>query len=343
MNNKFEELAKNLAQSATRLYELMKFSVNLAGIALVCLALASRAEAGSPTFTTIDFPGSAATLVNGMAPSGPVVVVGDYVDATGEHGYAFSGGAFTSISFPGAIFTETYAININGVIVGDYASTNSSGNGTSLHGYVLAGGTFLSLDFPGANFYTQARGINSKGDIVGTYFIGNGDGSGESPLSSGNGHGFLLSGGIYSSIDFPGAILTEAWRISDTGEILGRYKSSTDGSFHMFLFANGTFSTVPDVPKGIATASSNYSSGGLTEAGDIVGDYSDARPIFKDFKRLGKNNGNLHGFLLSGGVYTTIDFPGANATGAWGINSAGYIAGPYIDASNNSHGYLMTP
>jgi hypothetical protein len=328
MNKQFDELAKGLAQSATRRHKLTKFGLNLAGIAFVCFALANRAEAGSPTFTTIDFPGSAATLANGMAPSGPVVVVGDYVDATGEHGYIFRGGAFTSISFPGAIFTETYAININGVVVGDYAWTNSSGNGTSLHGYVLAGGTFVSLDFPGANFYTQARGINSQGDIVGTYFIRNGVGSGESPLSSGNGHGFLLSGGVYSSIDFPGAILTEAWRISDTGKILGRYKSSTDGSFHMFLFAHGSFSTVPDVPNGIATASSNYSSGGLTEAGDIVGDYSDATPIFKDFKGLGKTSGNLHGFLLSGGVYTTIDFPGANSTGAWGVNSSGYIAGP---------------
>jgi uncharacterized membrane protein len=312
-------------------------------MALVWLALANGAQAGSPTFTTIDFPGSAATLVNGMAPSGPVAVVGDYVDVTGEHGFLFRGGSFTSISFPGAIFTEAYAININGGIVGDYSSTNSSGNGTAVHGYVLGGGTFVSLDFPGANFYTQARGINSQGDIVGTYFIGNGVGSGESPLSSGNGHGFLFSGGAYSSIDFPGAILTEAWRITDAGEILGRYKSSTDGSFHMFLFANGSFTAIPDVPNAIATASSNYSSGGLTEAGNIVGDYSDATPIFKDFKGIGKNNGNLHGFLLSGGAYTRIDFPGANATGAWAVNSSGYIAGPYIDADNNSHGYLMTP
>ena len=343
MNNKFDELAKSLAQRLTRRQALTKFGVGLAGMALACFALANRAEAGSPTFTTIDFPGSAATLANGMAPSGAVVVVGDYVDATGEHGFVFRGGAFTSISFPGAIFTETYAVNINGVIVGDYSSTNSSGNGTALHGYVLAGGTFVSLDFPGANFYTQARGINSQGDIVGTYFLGNGVGSGESPLSSGNGHGFLLSGGVYNSIDFPGAILTEAWRISDKGEILGRYKSSTDGGFHIFLLASGSFITVQDVPNSIATASSNYSSGGVTEAGDIVGDYSDATPIFKDFKGLGKNSGNLHGFLLSGGVYTKIDFPGANATGAWGVNSSGYIAGPYIDANNNSHGYLMTP
>ena len=46
MNNQFDELAKSLAQSATRRSALKKFGVSLAGIALACFGLAGTAEAG---------------------------------------------------------------------------------------------------------------------------------------------------------------------------------------------------------------------------------------------------------------------------------------------------------
>jgi hypothetical protein len=45
MNDKFDELAKGLAQSATRRVALKKFGVGLAGMALACFGLAGRAEA----------------------------------------------------------------------------------------------------------------------------------------------------------------------------------------------------------------------------------------------------------------------------------------------------------
>jgi len=45
MNNKFDELAKGLAQSVTRRGALKKFGVGLAGIALATLGLPNRTEA----------------------------------------------------------------------------------------------------------------------------------------------------------------------------------------------------------------------------------------------------------------------------------------------------------
>jgi hypothetical protein len=45
MNNKFDELTKGMAQSATRRQALKKFGLGLAGMALACFGLASRAEA----------------------------------------------------------------------------------------------------------------------------------------------------------------------------------------------------------------------------------------------------------------------------------------------------------
>jgi hypothetical protein len=49
------------------------------------------------------------------------------------------------------------------------------------------------------------------------------------------------------------------------------------------------------------------------------------------------NSGVRHGYLLTGGAFTTIDDAlGAHATEASGINGTGQIAGYYIDASNTS-------
>ncbi len=45
MNNKFDELTRNMAQSVTRRGALKKFGVGIAGIALACLGLANNAEA----------------------------------------------------------------------------------------------------------------------------------------------------------------------------------------------------------------------------------------------------------------------------------------------------------
>ena len=51
MNNKFDELAKGLAQSVTRRQAFKKFGVGLAGMALTCFGLADKAHA---TRTCVD-------------------------------------------------------------------------------------------------------------------------------------------------------------------------------------------------------------------------------------------------------------------------------------------------
>ena len=49
-----------------------------------------------------------------------------------------------------------------------------------------------------------------------------------------------------------------------------------------------------------------------------------------------------HGFLLSRGNFSTIDFPGALLTFASDINANGETVGFYVDASFNVHGFLLT-
>jgi hypothetical protein len=63
MNNKFDQLAKGVAQSVTRRQALKRFGVGLAGMALACLGLADKAEARNSGYCTPEgnfcFPGLA--------------------------------------------------------------------------------------------------------------------------------------------------------------------------------------------------------------------------------------------------------------------------------------------
>jgi hypothetical protein len=46
-----------------------------------------------------------------------------------------------------------------------------------------------------------------------------------------------------------------------------------------------------------------------------------------------------HGFVLRDGSYTPIDFPGATATRAFGINARGDIVGNYV-LGGKTYGYV---
>lgn len=76
---------------------------------------------------------------------------------------------------------------------------------------------FTSIDFPEA-VTTTAFGMNSEGDVVGSY-----------KDAAGKRHGFLLRGGNFTSIDFPGAIATDARGINPDGDIVGSYTNSPGG------------------------------------------------------------------------------------------------------------------
>src|SRR5262249_20831338 len=95
MNNPLNEFTKRLGQS-TRRETMKKFTVGTAAIVLACLGLASRAKAGTPTFTTLDFPGGFFTLAAGINSAGEIV--GRYANGTGNHGFLLSGGTYTTLT-----------------------------------------------------------------------------------------------------------------------------------------------------------------------------------------------------------------------------------------------------
>ena len=132
----------------------------------------------------------------------------------------------------------------------------------------------------------------------------------------------------YTSIDFPGGDVTTTRGINNSGDIVGAYRISPPR--HALLVRGGKF--IPLAPTTIL--GSNFSEAYKTnDRGDVVGQY------------IG-DDGASHGFLLSKkGVLTTIDFPTASDTIAYGINDSGTIVGSWdiVDSNGNLialHGFI---
>lgn len=174
--------------------------------------------------------------------------------------------------------------------------------------------SYTTLNFPGATHHTGLGGINDSGEVVGVY-------SGD----SGPTHGFLLSGGNYTTFDVPGARNTIGQGINNSGQVVGTYED--DVFIHGFLLDGGT-STTLDRPGALQ----NWPQA-INQAGQIVGYY------IVDFEDV--EAGRAHGFLLSGGAYTTVDVPGSVFTVASGINDSGQVVGYYEDEFTD-HAFLLS-
>jgi uncharacterized membrane protein len=172
---------------------------------------------------------------------------------------------------------------------------------------------FVSIDFPGS-VSTVANGINTRGEIVGTYL---------NVVSATDHHGFLLTDGKFRTIDVPaGTLGTDLFGINDGGAMVGEFFDAQNHG-HGFAGANGTFAQI-DFPNASETAAI-----GINDSGLIVGAYINPA-------------GDQHGFLLSHGRLSTIDVPGALETVARGISDSGEIVGFFFDAEVRLHGFVLS-
>src|SRR5262249_38522040 len=127
-------------------------------------------------------------------------------------------------------------------------------------------------------------------------------------------HGFLLSGGTFTTLEVPGSGYTQLQGINTTGQIVGSTFSFPTS--RGFLFSGGSFTFLS--PSG-----SNSNAFGINDSGTVVGSF-----------------GN-HGALWRDGSLTTFDRPGAGLTEALGINSSGAIVGDY-SASASGGSFLLS-
>src|SRR6266849_9554192 len=102
------------------------------------------------------------------------------------------------------------------------------------------------IHYPGSTS-TVARGINTPGDVVGTYFCA---AACVNPLtgetSAAGTHGFLLHDGAFTGIDVRGGTATVARGISEQGVIVGHY--NVGAITHGLAYLNGIYVNPIDVP-----------------------------------------------------------------------------------------------
>jgi len=174
--------------------------------------------------TILDFPGASDTYASGINESGTIVGAWDLYDSSGnflyEQGFTWKDGNFTEVTFPGSGDTYPFGINARGDFVGGWDAGPTSTTG---HGFVFSQGQFLSFDAPIPDFcITQADGISATGKIVGQYYsISDCAGGGLT------GHGFLKVGDTFTSINYPGAVLTTGWGINSRGQMVGAWYDSS--------------------------------------------------------------------------------------------------------------------
>jgi len=125
---------------------------------------------------------------------------------------------------------------------------------------------------------------------------------------------------VFTPIDFPGAVLTNAQGINAQGEIVGFY-TDTAGRAHGFVQSGGRFRSI-DFPGASSTQAR-----GIGPFGDIIGSY----------QRPGESRDPLsilsaHGFLMTRrGGFFKADYPGHQNTIPQRILADGTILGCYHD------------
>ena len=197
--------------------------------------------------------------------------------------------------------TWARGINDAGQIVG-YIGNGGQGS----QGFIYSNGSLQTLSVS-SSIGTVANGVNNNGVVVGYYYD-----------SSNVQHGFMYSGGLYLAVNRPGASATALNGINKAGQIVGQ---SSIGSF---LYSGGSYSSISDPLAG----SQGTFAEGINDQGQIVGYYYDSSNV-------------EHGFIDSGGTYTTVDRPGASGTALYGINNAGVIVGQSSIGGLHSQRWLL--
>jgi uncharacterized membrane protein len=280
----------------------------------------------------------------------------------GTFGYAQY--TYCSIDYPSGFGTRLKGINDNGQMIGSYV--DQYGNE---HALLVQNGKFIPLapnTILGTE-YSVGYKSNDRGDVVG--FVCD-------DIAC---HGFLLSKGVLTTFDYPGASDTYAASINEFGTIVGYWDLyDAQGNFlyeQGFTYKKGNFTelTYPgsgdtspvgnndfNVVVGIWDTGPNSTTGsGFVE---WMGQFTSFQAGFPDvavtqadgindlglivgqeYTSYEYDNNQGHGFLAVGPFFTQLNYPGAMETTGWGTNWAGQMVGSWYDWNSGAHGWLVRP
>ena len=179
---------------------------------------------------------------------------------------------------------------------------------------------FQTLNNPSDPAFNQLLGINDANTIAG-YF-----GDGEVIPNKGY---TLTPPSSYLNENFPGSFQTQVIGINNRSNptTVGFYIDAAGNNFG-FVDQNGTFTPVKDPLTPFAGPTTNQLLG--------VNDNGIAAGFFLN------GAGNPFGYLydINGKTFTSILFPGSQASTATGVNDNGLVTGFYTDPLGNVHGFL---
>jgi probable HAF family extracellular repeat protein len=215
---------------------------------------------------------------------------------------------FKDVNAPGAIETDTKAINKLGVIAGDYEDKSGVQHGMILNGKQLTSvsrkNCVSAHGFTAISFY----GIISKDIVVGWC----------QDTKTGLDDAFSYFKGKFTTISPPGAMSTQANGINDKGQIVGTYIDSADVQ-HGFLLSGTTYTTL-----------------------DVTGGDTNSAAMAINIKGLitltAFNGSSYDSFLFDGESYTMINVPGEADSFVAGIDSFGDRIYSVVDSSDIIHG-----
>ncbi len=203
---------------------------------------------------------------------------------------------------------------------------------------------FTTIDAPcsgcpgGIAQQTLASGINPAGDIVGAFTDENG-----------KQHGFLLSGGQLTTIDFPGALATSANGINPSGDIVGNYTvpvssappdspdycpASSPACIKGFVYSRGKFTTVlfPGYPGAIPQR--------ITPDGDIYGCLHKTDLGLSMFGAAWRRSGDIS-LTAAGGELADLAQSVSMSMNNGATPGGTMIVGLWTDMSNHRHGFQV--
>ena len=149
-------------------------------------------------------------------------------------------------------------------------------------------------------------------------------------------HGYIQTGTKFITAEPANTKSSYLSGINRTGVAVGGLCANgcnTDSAQHgyTYSYATGAITTVDYPGTGITTAA--Y---GINDKGQIVGGFCFSTI---DCPLEGFTYSD-HGYLDDNGVFTQLDYPGAESTQAMAINDSGVIVGAYIINKTGPHGFL---
>jgi|SRR5580704_156390 probable HAF family extracellular repeat protein len=179
-------------------------------------------------------------------------------------------------------------------------------------------------NFPGA-YYSVPLGV-TLGHIVGYY------------VSSSANAAYVQTGTTFIKAAPAGSFTSYLSGVNKYGVAVGGYCSVGGGCNpevgergYWYDLATGKITTIHFPMKGAATTA--Y---GINDKGSIVGGYCPNAVVCPQ----GAFSPALDGFIETNGVFTTLNYPGAQATTAAAINNAGAVVGFYDINNTGPHAFL---